>query len=45
MHGVNLADELDEVEGFAGAGEACAAASLASEPQPGSLPCRLGLSA
>lgn len=35
MHGVNLADELDEVEGFAGAGEACAAASLASEPQPG----------
>lgn len=35
VHGVNLADELDEVEGFAGAGEACAAASLASEPQPG----------
>ena len=35
VHGVNLADELDEVEGFAGAGEPCAAASLASEPQPG----------
>lgn len=35
VHGVNLADELDEVEGFAGAGESCAAASLASEPQPG----------
>lgn len=35
VRGVNLADELDEVEGFAGAGEACAAASLASEPQPG----------
>lgn len=34
VHGVNLADELDEVEGFAGAGEPCAAASLASEPQP-----------
>lgn len=31
VHGVNLADE---VEGFAGAGEPCAAASLASEPQP-----------
>ena len=35
VHGVNLADELDEVEGFAGAGEPCAAASLASETQPG----------
>lgn len=35
VHGVNLADELDEVEGFAGAGEPCVAASLASEPQPG----------
>lgn len=35
VHGVNLADELDEVEGFAGAGEPCAAASLASEPQTG----------
>ena len=35
VHGVNLADELDEIEGFAGAGEPCAAASLASEPQPG----------
>lgn len=35
VHGVNLADELDEVEGFVGAGEPCAAASLASEPQPG----------
>ena len=35
VHGVNLVDELDEVEGFAGAGEPCAAASLASEPQPG----------
>lgn len=35
VHGVNLADELDEVEGFAGAGEPCTAASLASEPQPG----------
>lgn len=35
VHGVNLADKLDEVEGFAGAGEPCAAASLASEPQPG----------
>lgn len=35
VHGVKLADELDEVEGFAGAGEPCAAASLASEPQPG----------
>lgn len=35
VHGVNLADELDEVEGFAGAGEPCAAASLASEPQSG----------
>ncbi|MBD9039527.1 MAG: hypothetical protein EGR35_04135, partial [Collinsella aerofaciens] len=35
VHGVNLADELDEVEGFAGADEPCAAASLASEPQPG----------
>lgn len=35
VHGVNLADELDEVEGFAGAGEPCAAASLASVPQPG----------
>ena len=35
VHGINLADELDEVEGFAGAGEPCAAASLASEPQPG----------
>lgn len=35
VHGVNLADELDEVEGFAGAGEPCAAVSLASEPQPG----------
>lgn len=35
VHGVNLADELDEVEGFAGVGEPCAAASLASEPQPG----------
>lgn len=34
VHGVNLADELDEVEGFAGAGEPCAAAPLASEPQP-----------
>lgn len=34
VHGVNLADELDEVEGFAGDGEPCAAASLASEPQP-----------
>ena len=34
VHGVNLADELDEVEGFAGADEPCAAASLASEPQP-----------
>lgn len=34
VHGVNLADELDEVEGFAGAGEPCAAASSASEPQP-----------
>lgn len=35
VHGVNLADELDEVEGFAGAGEPCAAASSASVPQPG----------
>ena len=35
VHGVNLADGLDEVEGFAGASEPCAAASLASEPQPG----------
>ena len=35
VHGVNLADELDEVEGFAGADEPCAAASLASESQPG----------
>lgn len=35
VHGVNLADELDEVEGFAGVGEPCAAASLASESQPG----------
>lgn len=35
VHGVNLADELDEVEGFAGADEPCAAASLASEQQPG----------
>ena len=35
VHGVNLVDELDEVEGFAGAGEPCVAASLASEPQPG----------
>lgn len=35
VHGVNLADELDEVEGFAGADEPCAAASLASEPQSG----------
>ena len=35
VHGVNLADELDEVEGFAGAGEPRAAASSASEPQPG----------
>lgn len=35
VHGVNLADELDEVEGFAGCGEPCAAASLASESQPG----------
>ena len=35
VHGVSLVDELDEVEGFAGAGEPCAAASLASEPQPG----------
>lgn len=35
VHGVNLVDELDEVEGFAGAGEPCAAASLASEPQTG----------
>ncbi len=35
VHGVNLADELDEVEGFAGTGEPYAAASLASEPQPG----------
>lgn len=35
VHGINLVDELDEVEGFAGAGEPCAAASLASEPQPG----------
>lgn len=35
VHGVNLADELDEVEGFAGAVEPCAAASLASEPQSG----------
>ena len=35
VHGVNLADELDEVEGFAGAGEACVAASSAAEPQPG----------
>lgn len=35
VHDVNLADELDEVEGFAGADEPCAAASLASEPQPG----------
>lgn len=35
VHGVNLADELDEVEGFAGAGEPCVAASLASEPQSG----------
>lgn len=35
VHGVNLADELDEVEGLAGAGEPCAAASLASEPQTG----------
>ena len=35
VHGVNLAGELDEVEGFAGVGEPCAAASLASEPQPG----------
>lgn len=33
VHGVNLADELDEVEGFAGAGEPCAAASSASAPQ------------
>lgn len=35
VRGVNLADELDEVEGFAGAGEPCAAASSASVPQPG----------
>lgn len=35
VHGVNLADELDEVEGFADAGEACAAAPLAAEPQLG----------
>ena len=35
VHGVNLADELEEVEGFAGAGGACAAASSASEPQLG----------
>lgn len=35
VHGVNLADELDEVEGFAGADEPCAAASLASESQSG----------
>ena len=35
VHGVNLADELDEVEGFAGADEPCAAASLALESQPG----------
>lgn len=35
VHGVSLVDELDEVEGLAGAGEPCAAASLASEPQPG----------
>ena len=35
VHGVHLADELDEVEGFAGAGEACVAASSAAEPQPG----------
>lgn len=35
VHGVKLADELDEVEGFAGADEPCAAASLASESQPG----------
>lgn len=35
VHGVNLGDELDEVEGFAGAGEPCAAAPLASEPQTG----------
>lgn len=35
VHGINLADELDEVEGFAGTGEPFAAASLASEPQPG----------
>ena len=33
VHGVHLADELDEVEGFAGAGEVCAAASSASAPQ------------
>lgn len=35
VHGVNLADELDEVEGFAGCDEACAAVSSAAEPQPG----------
>ena len=35
VHGINLVDELDEVEGFAEAGEPCVAASLASEPQPG----------
>ena len=35
VHGVNLADELDEVEGFAGAGEPCAAAPSAAEPQLG----------
>ena len=35
VHGVNLADELDEVEGFAGCDEACAAASSAAEPQLG----------
>ena len=35
VHGVNLVDELDEVESFAGAGEPRVAASLASEPQPG----------
>ena len=35
VHGVHLADELDEVECFAGAGEACVAASSAAEPQFG----------
>ena len=34
VHGVNLVDELDEVEGFAGADEPCAAASVSPVPAP-----------